>query len=104
MIGKGGVEGEVPIAEELIADFARYRTFHRLARAPSALDSAPVILPITRRADRCLTPTAVYLIVKGAFGQAAEALASREIREAAVPADSRPVVRQKARRGASSGL
>ena len=84
VIGKGGVEGEVPIAEELIADFARYRTFHGLAPTPSALDTAPVILSITGRIDRCLTPTAVYLIVKGAFGQAVDALAPTDPVTAAV--------------------
>lgn len=56
VLGKGGLDGEVPIGEELMADFARYRAFHGLATTPSVLDTDPIILAITGRADRCLTP------------------------------------------------
>ncbi|KVZ34990.1 tyrosine-type recombinase/integrase [Burkholderia ubonensis] len=48
--GKGGTEGEVPVADALMAEFARYRTFYGL------------------------TPTAVYLIVKEVFRRAADIL------------------------------
>ncbi|KWB91751.1 tyrosine-type recombinase/integrase [Burkholderia ubonensis] len=48
--GKGGTEGEVPVADALMAEFARYRTFYGL------------------------TPTAVYLIVKKVFRRAADIL------------------------------
>jgi integrase len=82
--GKGGVYGEVPIREELMADLARYRIFHGLPPTPSALEVTPVIRSIAGRAEDCLTPTAVYLIVKDAFGQAAEALATRDPVTAAV--------------------
>ena len=84
VLGKGGVYGEVPIRDELMADFARYRAFHGLPPAPTPLDTAPIILSIAGRAEDCLTPTAVYLIVKETFGRAAEALAARDPVTAAV--------------------
>ena len=84
VLGKGGVVGEVPVSEELMADLARYRAFHRLAPTPSALDTTPVIVSVAGRANRCLTPTAVYLIVKDVFSRAADALASADPITAAV--------------------
>ena len=78
VLGKGGVYGEVPIRDELMTDLARYRAFHGLPPTPSALETTPVILSIAGRAEECLTPTAVYLIVKDALGQAADALASSD--------------------------
>lgn len=84
VLGKGGVCGEVPIRDKLMAEFARYRTFHDLPPTPSALETTPVILSIAGRADDCLTPTAVYLIVKEAFTQAADALAAGDPVTAAV--------------------
>jgi integrase len=76
VLGKGGVYGEVPIRDELMADFARYRTFHGLPATPSPFETTPVILSITGRAQTCLTPTAIYLVVKDVFGQAADTLAA----------------------------
>ena len=46
VLGKGGVYGEVPIRDELMTDLARYRTFHSLPPAPSALETTPVILSL----------------------------------------------------------
>jgi integrase/recombinase XerC len=82
--GKGGVYGEVPLGDDLMTDFARYRTFHGLPPTPSSLETTPVILSIAGRAEKCLTPTAVYLIVKEAFGLAADALATSDPITAAV--------------------
>jgi integrase/recombinase XerC len=84
MDGKGGVYGEVPLGDDLMTDFARYRTFHGLPPTPSSLETTPVILSIAGRAEKCLTPTAVYLIVKEAFGLAADALATSDPITAAV--------------------
>lgn len=77
VLGKG-VYGEVPLRDELMAEFARYRTFHYLPPTPSALDPTPVILSIAGRSAECLTPTAVYLIVKDVFSQAADAITARD--------------------------
>jgi integrase/recombinase XerC len=74
VLGKGNVYGDVPIPDGLMVDLARYRTFHGLAPTPRADETTPVILSIAGRTEDCLTPTAVYLIVKDVFGQAAEAL------------------------------
>jgi integrase/recombinase XerC len=74
VVGKGGVEGEVPVSDALLEDFARYRTFHELPPIPSALDEGPIILSIAGRRDHALTPTSIYNIVKLAFARAAEEL------------------------------
>ena len=47
-------------------------------------EAAQVILSIAGRAEDCLTPTAVYLIVKDAFGQTADALGESDPVTAAV--------------------
>lgn len=78
VLGKGGAYGEVPIRDELMAEFARYRIFHDQPPTPSPLDPTPVVLAIAGRSEERLTPTAVYLIVKDVFGLAAEALAARD--------------------------
>lgn len=72
--GKGGVEGEVPISDALMMDFARYRTFHGLPSAPIGESGRPMILGIAGRTTS-LTATAVYLMVKDALGRVADALA-----------------------------
>ncbi|MEY2161264.1 MULTISPECIES: tyrosine-type recombinase/integrase [unclassified Rhodanobacter] len=72
--GKGGVEGDVPISEALMADFASYRAFHGLPVVPGSDSPRPLILGIAGR-DAPLTATAVYLIVKEALGRVAEVVA-----------------------------
>lgn len=75
VIGKGGIEGEVPVSDALMAEFARYRSFHGLPPMPSPGEASPVILSVAGDAMRHLTPTAVYLITKEVFQRAAAALA-----------------------------
>jgi integrase len=75
VLGKGGVYGEVPVSDTLMADLARYRTFHGLPPTPSTLENIPMILSIAGRAEDCLTSTAVYLMVKEVFGLASATLA-----------------------------
>ena len=70
--GKGGVAGEVPVSEDLMADLARYRLFYGLSPAPSSQESTPLVMTVGGKPDRFLTPTAVYLIVKEVFRRAAE--------------------------------
>lgn len=74
VVGKGGVEGEVPVSEALMAEFARYRTFHGLPPVPSPGEPSPAILSVAGNVDRHLTATAVYLIAKEVFRRAAERL------------------------------
>ncbi|MFP6560362.1 tyrosine-type recombinase/integrase [Paraburkholderia sp. B3] len=74
VVGKGGVEGEVPVSDALIADFGRYRTFHGMPSLPRADELAPAVMGIAGDAGRHLTPAAVYLIVKEVFRRAAHAL------------------------------
>lgn len=71
VIGKGGVEGRVPLSDTLMRDFARYRSFLELSLTPEAGSRRPLILGIAGR-DDALTPTAVYLIVKDTFGRIAD--------------------------------
>ncbi|WP_429501183.1 tyrosine-type recombinase/integrase (plasmid) [Robbsia andropogonis] len=78
VVGKGGAEGEVPVSDELMADFARYRVFHGLPPAPSARETGPVVMSIAGDHARHLTPAAVYLIVREVFRRAADALESAD--------------------------
>jgi integrase/recombinase XerC len=73
VVGKGGVEGDIPLRDALMADWARYRAFHGLPTVSIDVVASPVILGIAGRASP-LTPTAVYQIVKDAFGRVADAL------------------------------
>jgi integrase/recombinase XerC len=72
--GKGGVEGDVPVADTLMAEFARYRTFYSLPPMPARDEAVPAVMSIAGDTDRPLTPTAIYLIVKEVFRRAADAL------------------------------
>ena len=74
VVGKGGAEGDVPMADELMADLARYRQFHGLPAIPAPHESTPLVMSVAGRTDRFLTPTAIYLVVKEVFRRAAAAL------------------------------
>ncbi len=74
VIGKGGAEGEVPVSDTLMADFARYRAFHDLAPMPLPAESTPAVMSIAGDAKGHLTPTAIYLIAKEVFRRAADTL------------------------------
>jgi len=76
--GKGDVEGDVPISDELMADLARYRQFNGLSAAPMTHENTPLVMSVTGRIDRFLTPTAIYLIVKEVFRRAADTLETTE--------------------------
>jgi integrase len=76
VVGKGGAEGEVPVSDALMTDFARYRVFHGLPPAPSARETGPAVMSIAGDETRHLTPAAVYLIVKEVFRRAASTLES----------------------------
>jgi hypothetical protein len=70
VMGKGDVEGRVPLSETLMADFARYRRFLGLPTPPEGRGQRPLIMGIAGH-EAALTPTAVYLIVKDTFGRIA---------------------------------
>lgn len=72
-VGKGGVEGTIPLSDGLMEDFARYRRFYGLPPAPAGDGKIPAILGIAGRISS-LTPTAVYQIVKDTFRRVAETL------------------------------
>lgn len=72
-VGKGGVEGTIPLSDGLMDDFARYRRFHGLPALPAGDGKIPAILGIAGRSSP-LTPTAVYQIVKDTFRRVAETL------------------------------
>lgn len=74
VVGKGGVAGDVPISEALMADFARYRAFHGLPGLPLPEESKPLVMSVAGQTDKPLSPTAIYLIVKDIFRRAASAL------------------------------
>ena len=72
-VGKGGVEGTIPLSDGLMEDFARYRRFYGLSTVPAMDGNASAILGIAGRSSP-LTPTAVYQIVKDAFRRVANTL------------------------------
>jgi integrase/recombinase XerC len=74
VVGKGGVEGDVPLSDALMSDFARYRVFHGLAPIPGPNESTPLIMSLGGNRERCLTSTAIYLVVKDVFLGAATTL------------------------------
>ena len=74
VIGKGNAVGDVPISDELMDDFARYRRFYGLSAVPVAPEETPLVMSVTGRTDRFLTSTAIYLIVKEVFRRAADSL------------------------------
>ena len=81
-VGKGGVEGDIPLSDGLMADFARYRGFHALPSVPVDHGKTPAILGIAGRAS-ALTPAAVYQIVKATFRRVAESLQAEDGTKAA---------------------
>lgn len=82
VIGKGGVEGDIPVSDGLMVDFARYRGFHGLQTVPIDHGKTPAILGIAGRAC-VLTPTAIYQLVKGIFGRVADTLKPEDDAKAA---------------------
>jgi integrase len=76
VIGKGNVEGDVPVSESLMSGFARYRGFYGLPPLPAPNESTPLVMSLGGNQEHHLTSTAIYLAVKEVFIQAAEALAT----------------------------
>jgi integrase/recombinase XerC len=72
VVGKGGLEAVVPLSDDLMREFARYRSFVGLPAIPSPLESNPAIMTVVGRVDRHMTPTAIYLLVKRGFQAAAQ--------------------------------
>ena len=68
--GKGGDEGNVPVSDDLMDGFARYRQFLGYSSESFYGDSNPVIMQIGAQAGHHLTATAVYLITKEIFRRA----------------------------------
>ncbi len=73
VVGKGDVEGDVPVGAELMQAYTRYREFHGLPAVIAPDDTRPLVMSITGNREECLTSTAIYLIVKDVFAYAAEA-------------------------------
>jgi integrase/recombinase XerC len=73
VLGKGDVEGDVPVGAELMQAYLRYREFHGFPSVIAPDDTGPLVMSIAGNHQACLTPTAIYLIVKDVFLRAAEA-------------------------------
>ena len=83
--GKGGVTGEVPVSDGLLADLGRYRRLYGHPEAPGAADAdMPLVLSVVGATGRSLTPSAVYLIVKEVMRRAAGAIESEDPAGAAI--------------------
>lgn len=72
VVGKGGVEGDVPVSDEMMGDFTRYRAFHGLGPLPGPKETTPLIMSLGGNREHCLTSTAIYLAVKDVFVMAAD--------------------------------
>ncbi|MEQ7993517.1 tyrosine-type recombinase/integrase [Xanthomonas hortorum] len=72
VVGKGGVEGDVPVSDEMMGDFARYRASHGLGPLPGPNETTPLIMSLGGNREHCLTSTAIYLAVKDVFVMAAD--------------------------------
>lgn len=72
VVGKGGVEGRIPLSDTLMQEYVRYRAFLGFPAQPDPTSRHPLICGVAGHAQP-LTPTAVYLIVKDAFRRVASA-------------------------------
>jgi len=84
VLGKGDVEGDVPVGAELMQGYARYRMFCGLPAVISPDDANPLVMSIAGNHEQCLTSTAIYLIVKDVFQRAATALDANDSAAASV--------------------
>ncbi len=75
VVGKGQIEGDVPISDALILDLGRYREFLGLPALPAPNETTPLIMSLGGDRKRNLTPAAIYLIVKDVFERAADEIA-----------------------------
>jgi len=82
VVGKGGVEGRIPLSDALMQDYARYRAFLGPPAQPDTTNHRPLICGIAGHAQP-LTSTAVYLIVKDVFRRVAAAWEARHPERAA---------------------
>lgn len=82
VVGKGGIEGRIPLSDSLMQDYARYRTFLGLSAQPDTISRRPLICGVAGHAQP-LTATAVYLIVKDAFRRVAAAWEAQQPARAA---------------------
>lgn len=85
VVGKGDVEGDVPVGDELMAAYVRYRRFHGLPDAIAPDDASHLVLSVTAN-DKGggVTATSLYLIVKDVFTRAADELEPTEPATAAL--------------------
>jgi integrase/recombinase XerC len=84
VVGKGDVEGDVPVGADLMQAYARYRVFCGLPAVISHEDADPLVMSIAGNHEQCLTSTAIYLIVKDVFQRAATALVANDSAAASV--------------------
>lgn len=76
IVGKGEAERTLPIPGNLVEEMGRYRLAMGLSKYPKPGESTPLVLGF-RGQGKGLTRSALHLIMKGIFRQAAEGL-SRE--------------------------
>jgi site-specific recombinase XerD len=83
VMGKGNVPGDVPMPDEVMQAFVRYRQFHGLPVVPQPGESTPLIMTLSGRRDHAMTSTAIYLLVKEVFVAAADELETEDPAQAA---------------------
>lgn len=70
--GKGDKDREIPVSDELLAEYIAYRRFYDLPDHPGPHDQTPLVLSIA--GNDGLSPKAVYLVVKELCTRAAQEL------------------------------
>ncbi|WP_423680214.1 MULTISPECIES: tyrosine-type recombinase/integrase [unclassified Undibacterium] len=70
VMGKGGIEGSIPVSLDLLSEFKRYRSAFGLPPLPKPGDTTPLILPVTG-AVRPVADCSIHREVKAVMTDAA---------------------------------
>lgn len=79
--GKGSKDRDIPVSNELHAEFVHYRRFQGLPDNPGVHEDTPLVLSVTGKTG--LSPKAVYLVVKQVCHTAAVSIAAIDAQKAA---------------------
>jgi site-specific recombinase XerD len=72
LLGKGGKPGKVPVNDEMLDPFMRYRRFLKLEDLPAEDDTSPLLRSL--KGARGISANMIYRLVKATVSQAADEL------------------------------
>jgi len=76
VIGKGNKEAFIPINNEMLKAFSRYRLFYGLPALPQPDEQTPLVMSLTGRSS--ISPNMIYRIIKDVFQETANTIESQE--------------------------